>query len=282
MATIPPSALLRDDVQPAGSLLRRVSRWWLLLALFGQGLFLVYIVGFYLPPALRGDFAAWSQHRETIDGYVAGDLAGNILFGLHVLLAAVLTLGGILQLSPALRARHPAVHRWNGRLFVLAAVMASVGGLWLVWVRGSFLNMASAVSISLNAALILLFVALAWQTARRRDFAAHRRWALRAFLAVSGVWFLRIGMMAYGLLAIGLLGAPEDSGMTFFSIWSFGSTLVPLLLLQLWFGASARPVSQQQAIAWGWVGLCLLTAVGIGGAAAAMWLPRLLAAWGMS
>ena len=50
-------------------------------------------------------------------------------------------------------------------------------------------------SISINGALILLFVALAWRSARRRDFSAHRSIALRAYPLVNGVWFLRIGLM---------------------------------------------------------------------------------------
>ncbi len=268
-------------IPPDHFLFQRMSRVWLLLALFGQGLFLTYIVGFYLPPVMRGEPAAWSQHRQVIDGYVAGDTLGNIQFGLHIVLAAILTLGGILQLWPALRMRFPSAHRWNGRLFVIAAVFASMGGLWLVWVRGSRLGMASALGISLNAVLILLFVALAWRAARGGDFTAHRRWALRAFLAVSGVWFLRIGLMAYGLLAIGLLGAPESSGAAFFALWSFGSYLAPLLVLQLWLHTDAGPPARQRSIAWGWGGLVLLTAIGIGGAAAVMWLPPLLAGWGV-
>lgn len=264
-----------------GLFAHRAARWWLGLALFGQGLFLLYIVGFYLPPVLRGDISGWSQNRDVIHAYVAGDFAGNIQFGLHVLAAAVLTLGGILQLSPRLRARYPAVHRWNGRLFVVAALLASLGGLWLVWVRESRLNMASAVSISLNAALILLFVGLAWKAARGRDFASHRRWAMRAFLAVSGVWFLRIGMMAYGLLGIGVFGVPKSSGMLFFTIWSFGSTLVPLLLLELWFRIELRTATAQRALAFGWAALILLTSIGVAGAAMVMWLPALLGGWGL-
>lgn len=45
----------------------------------------------------------------------------------------------------------------------------------------------------------MVFVALAWRSALARDFAIHRRHALRAWLLVNGVWFLRIGIMLAGL-----------------------------------------------------------------------------------
>ncbi|QMW21912.1 DUF2306 domain-containing protein [Sandaracinobacteroides saxicola] len=265
MATVPLPAA-------AAPSLRRAIMAWGWIAVVGQLLFLGYIIALYAPPLVTGDFIRWSRGGHAIDAYVPGDRTGNIQFGLHILLAAILTLGGLLQLSPRLRARLPAVHRWNGRLFVVAAILASLGGLWLVWVRGSRLNMASATAITLNAALILAFVILAVAAARRRDFAGHRRWALRAFLAVSGVWFLRVGMMAFALIGIGLLGLPKQSAQAFFAVWSFGSTLVPLLLLELTFRATG---GAQRALSYGFWLLSALTAVGIAGAAALMWWPHL-------
>ena len=251
---------------------------WFAVTVAGQLLFSAYIIAFYAPPALRGNFAGWSMHRQVIDGYVAGDTAGNVQFGAHVLMAAILTLGGMLQLWPALRARVPGLHRWNGRVFVVTALLAALGGLWLVWVRGSRLDMASGVSITLNAVLILGFVGLAWRAARDRDFAAHRRWAVRAFLVVSGVWFLRLGIMAFGLIASGLLGLPKTLSLAFFPIWSFGSYLVPLAVHELYLRARASDsVAAPYAMAGGMMVLTLLMMVGIVGAMMVFWVPPLRA-----
>ena len=131
--------------------MRQAAMAWFAVAAVGQLLFAVYIIAFYAPPAVRGSFADWSRYRRVIDGYVAGDTAGNIQFGVHVLMAAILTIGGILQLLPAVRARVPALHRWNGRVFVVTAIAAALGGLWLVWVRGSRLDMNNAAAVTLNA-----------------------------------------------------------------------------------------------------------------------------------
>lgn len=256
--------------------LPRVVRLWMLVTAIGQAVFLFYIIGFYAPPVARGTLADWSRHRQVIDGHVAGDTAGNVMFGAHVAVAAVLTLGGVLQLWPALRRNAPVLHRWNGRLFVACALFAALGGLWLVWVRGSRLGLLNASATSLNAVLILVFVVLAWRAARARNFTAHAEWAIRAFLVVSGVWFLRIGLMAFALLAGGVFGAPEAMIESFFTVWGFGSVLVPLAVYELY--RRARDTGSRRArsaMAAGLLALTLLMAVGIAGATMMMWLPPL-------
>ena len=46
-----------------------------------------------------------------------------------MLVAPVALLLGPWQFVPGLRARHPAFHRWSGRIYVAACVVAGVGGL---------------------------------------------------------------------------------------------------------------------------------------------------------
>ena len=96
----------------------------------GQLLFTAFILAFYYPASLSGNFAAWND-KPLIKGFVAGDLSGNLFFAVHVLMAAVITFGGLVQLVPAIRSRRPALHRWNGRLYLVSAIMLSLGGLWL-------------------------------------------------------------------------------------------------------------------------------------------------------
>ena len=96
----------------------------------GQLLFTAFILLFYYPPSLSGDFAAWNA-KPLIKGFVPGDPGGNLFFAAHVLMAAVITFGGLVQLVPAIRGRWPAIHRWNGRLYLLSALVLALGGLWL-------------------------------------------------------------------------------------------------------------------------------------------------------
>jgi hypothetical protein len=199
------------------------------------------------------------------------------MFAIHVLLAAVVTLGGLFQLVPALRRRAPALHRWNGRLFFVVAYVMALGGLWLTWGRSTYLSLISAVSVSLNGVLILVFATLAWRSAQKRQIAAHRRWALRAFLAVNGVWFLRVGIMAWVLASGGGLGMNRSLSGPADIVLQFGSYLIPLAALEAYLRAErGESRATRRRIGALLVALTIVTAVGIAGAVAFMWGPYML------
>ncbi len=257
-------------------ILRRSGICWFLVAATGQVAFIWMIIAHYGRKTLASDFAGWND-KPIIKGYVPGDDAGNLMFGVHVLLAAVVTLGGLLQLIPAIRQRLPILHRWNGRLFIVIACVMALGGLWMTWVRPAFLSQISALAITLNAGLILLFVTQAFRMARARRFDDHRRWAMRAFLAVNGVWFLRLAVMAWVLMSGGGLGMNNSfSGPADIAL-QFGAYLLPVAILEIYF----RAQDSRSAAAKRWTaGLIFLatalTAVGVAGAVAFMWGPYML------
>lgn len=257
------------------SLLRRSGVIWFGVAAIGQAAFIWMILAHFGRRTLTGDFAGWND-KPLIKGYAPGDDAGNVMFAVHVLLAAVVTLSGLMQLIPALRRRAPALHRWNGRVFLVVAVVMAVGGLWLTWGRETYLSLISAVAVSVDGALILIFAALAWRTAVQRDFEAHRRWAMRAFLAVNGVWFLRVGLMAWALSTGGLgmnktLSGPADI------VLQFGAYLIPLALFEAYWraGRSPRPGVQRLTVA-AMALAAAVTALGVFGAIAFMWGPYMI------
>lgn len=155
--TPPPSS-------PGSALLRRSGLVWYLTAAVGQLAFVWMIAHHYGGHTLRGDYPGWND-KPIIKGYVAGDTAGNIMFAAHVLLAAVITISGLMQLTPQIRQRLPALHRLNGRLFLVLAYVMALGGLWLGWVRGAHLSTNSDAAVTLNGVLILIFVTVAWRLA---------------------------------------------------------------------------------------------------------------------
>src|SRR5882762_6201186 len=130
------------------------TRLWFIVAVIGQWAFVYYIAAFYGGPTLQGHFEAWNR-KDLITGYVAGDHVGNLYFAAHVLMAALITTSGALQLFPQIRARAISFHRWNGRLYILTAVLMALGGLWLVWVRGTYLTLYGAASSTILAVLIM-------------------------------------------------------------------------------------------------------------------------------
>jgi hypothetical protein len=271
-------SLPRNPVMPAASAPSRAlssgAAFWLATALLGQAAFIAFIALFFGDALASGDLAAVND-KPHITGYAPGDLLGNVQFLGHALLGGLVTLAGLWQLVPALRQRWPAVHRWNGRVFLSVALVVTLTGFSLVWLRGSRLGIGSDVSISLNGLLIVAFAVLAWRSARRRDFATHRRHALRAWLLVNGVWFLRIGIMLAGLLLTPLGIRIDYQGPVFIGV-SIASWLLPLVVLELYFRAERSRHAAAKVAMGSLLGVfAVLTLAGSAAAAAFMWWPVL-------
>lgn len=257
----------------AGSvLLRRSGQAWYLTAAVGQLAFLWMIIAHYGSKTFRGNYAGWND-KPIIKGYVAHDLAGNIAFGAHVLLAAVITFGGLLQLIPLIRSRWPALHRWNGRVFLVIAYFMALDGIWLTWIRPTYLSIISGVAVTVDGLLIIIFASMTWRLAVIRRIDAHRPWAMRTFMVVSGVWFMRVFIMAWAIITHGAgmsetLSSPVDVALQFSAIG------VPLAGLEIYLHAQRN---DNRVVRYAVAGLILiltgLMAVGIFGAFVFLWAP---------
>lgn len=241
----------------------------------GQLLFAAYIVGFYARSAWLGRLDDWN--KVLPHGHVPGDTAGNVLLGLHLAFAVLIIVGGLLQLLPALRRSRPRLHRWNGRVYLIAALTLSAGGVVMLWTRGGVGDLSQHLALTLNAVLIAGFAAIALHHARARRFEAHRRWALRLFLAVGGVWFFRVGLSLWILANGGAIGFdPKTFSGPALTVIAFGQYLVPLALLELYLRAQcAAAAAPRIAMAATLATLSLLLGAAIAAAALMLWLPRL-------
>lgn len=248
---------------------------WFLCAAAGQIMFAAYLAIFYGGGALGGDVSVWN--RIMAQGYIPGDGPGNAAVMIHVLLALVITLGGLIQLTPQVRAAVPAFHRWNGRVYLTLAVVITLAGLWLTWGRPSPGGSINQLAITLNGVLILMCAGFAVRHAIARRIDEHQRWATRLFLVVSGVWFLRImvsGWIAFHQAPL-WLGDHLDGPMGV--AFGFASTLLPLAVYELYWrarvGAGLWP---KRTMAAGFIVLAGLTAFGSYAAALIMWLPHII------
>src|SRR6201993_3099444 len=214
----------------ANTALKAAARFWFVVAVIGQLIFAVAVASFYGLTALRGDYHGWSKF--ITHGYVPGDTVGNFAVAMHVSTAVVVMSAGALQLIPGVRDRFPVFHRWNGRIYMLTAVMLSIAGLYMTWIRGSVGDLAQHIGSSLGAVLIWLCAAMALRYALVRDFKTHRRWALRLFLVASAAWFLRLAFFLTLLLFKGPFGFnPQTFTGPFLTIMTFAQYLVPLAAL---------------------------------------------------
>jgi hypothetical protein len=264
-----------DRYRPGGRLLGFAAKAWFIVAILGQLLFVTYVIGFYGRAAAQGRPELWN--KVLPHGYVTGDTFGNIVVAMHLAFAAYITLGGALQVISGVRRWFPTLHRWNGRAYMVSAFIMSAGGLVMVWTRGTVGGPAQAVAISINALLIMLCAVMTLRHALARQFDVHRRWALRLFLVVSGVWFFRIGLMFWIAVNQGPVGFDPHTfrGPALVAL-AFGQYLLPLAMLELYFRAQKSRSAAAQGIMAASLGmLTLVTAAGIAAAFMFMWLPML-------
>jgi hypothetical protein len=267
------------DSIPAQSLANRLligsARFWFVVAAIGQGAFIAFIALAYGSAAIRADFVAWNEPNHIV-GYVTGDGFGNAAVISHVLLAGIVTTMGLLQMLPALRARWPKWHRWNGRAFVVIAMITAVSGLWMTWIRGARLSTLAPIGTTVNGMLILLVASYAWYLAINKRFVEHQRWATHLFLLVNGVWFLRVGMMAWFLLNQGPRGNTAGMDGPFDLTWSFASFLLPMAVYEWyrWAKSNTRAAPKIYA-AIAIIAFTVLTGIGSFGAYWMMWRPHM-------
>jgi hypothetical protein len=247
--------------------------WWLTTAL-GQWIFMAYVLSFYGPLLMTG--IEGLKKAPLANGYMPGDTVGNAALAGHLMFAVIIMGGGPLQLVPQIRARLPAFHRWLGRTYMFTAVASAFVGLYLIWTRPLFGSLVNNIGTSLDGLLIIVFAAIALRYAIARDIRTHRRWALRLFMVVSAVWFIRIGFRVWNLLTGGIgIDSGSFSG-PFVAFWHFGQYLLPLAVLELYF--RARDTANEQAryaVAFGLFSFTVLMGMGITLVTLKSWLPRL-------
>ena len=256
----------------AGRVLKRSAELWFLTAIAGQWIFVAYIAAHPVYLILSGGLQGLTRTHMP-QGYIPGDTAGNLTLAAHVFLAVVIIGGGPLQLIPHIRSRFPAFHRWNGRVYMTGAAVSAAGGFYLTWARPTVGNILQNIAISIDAVLIVMFAVVALRYALARKIDIHRRWALRLFMVVSAVWFLRIGYRLWSYFS-GITGIKFER---YFDILVFAQYLVPLAILEIYLRTRDRAGARGLLAMSGTLfGITVIMAFGIYLTTMNMWLPRIL------
>lgn len=128
---------------------------------------------------------------------------------LHIVSVIPYSVLGALQFAPAFRRRRPGWHRAAGRLLVVFGLTTALTGLWMAhfypWPEGD--GEAVYVLRLVFGAAMTMSVALAVDAIRRRDFAAHGAWMIRAYAIGMGAGTQVLTHLPYFLL----VGTPGES-----------------------------------------------------------------------
>ncbi len=166
-------------------------------------MFGVYILAFYAGAVADRDLASWNAVLPRL--YEENRPAASIAIGLHFAAGGLILVLGCVQLVSPLRRRHPAVHRALGRIYVVASLLAGVGGLVFIAAKGTVGGLVMDIGFGLYGVLMVAAAVQTYRYARARELLRHRAWALRLFALALGSWLYR---MDYGfwLLLTGGMG----------------------------------------------------------------------------
>ena len=140
-------------------------------------------------------------------------LAMPIPILLHILAALPYSMLGAFQFAPGFRRNHRSLHRAAGRALVVLGLIVALSGLWMTliypWPE------ADGVAVYLERLVfgtaMLVSMVLGVNAIRRRDFAGHGNWMIRAYAIAMGAgtqvlthmpWFILVGRPTEGPRAV--------------------------------------------------------------------------------
>ena len=190
---------------------------WILMTLLsvGVGIYAIVLV------SVLGEGSPDIVHRMPVIGTS------------HFVFSGIALIVGPFQFLTRVRQSHPLVHRSLGRLYLVSVLLGGLAGLAMAPSSPSG-QLVGQVGFGVLALLWLYSGAMAYGSARRRDFASHRIWMLRNFALTFGAVTLRIYL---GLFAAAGVPFAESYPLVAWLAW------VPNLVLVEWWlhhGAPGR------------------------------------------
>jgi uncharacterized membrane protein len=145
----------------------------------------------------------------------------------HLGFGAIALVVGPIQFIPQIRQKAPQIHRWLGRIYLIAILFGTIAATYM----GLVITETRALGQS------LLFLAVAWATtarvgwvaALRRQFNLHREWMIRSYVVTFAFVLFRLlgGLGAFAWLS-------DDASMVMNSWLAWA---IPLLITQVVFDA---------------------------------------------
>lgn len=113
---------------------------------------------------------------------------------MHFMGGSLALLAGAMQANASLRLRFISLHRWVGRVYVIAIAGGAVAGFVLA-LHSSAGNVARS-GFALLAVCWFITTLVAYRSIRQRNVAAHRRWMIRSYALTLAAVTLRIYLPA--------------------------------------------------------------------------------------
>ena len=155
--------------------------------------------------------------------------------GLHAAPAILWSIMIPLQHVDSLRTRWPAFHKGSGYIILSISLLLSMTGYWFYiskhaythtdWFHIHDFNGLSPISWPTFELSTFAFAPVYWltlyktaATARSKDFASHRKWAVLHTMAASVISLERVGLVILYTVGYALTLFPRERGHEFFNV----------------------------------------------------------------
>jgi hypothetical protein len=246
------------QTRPARAAAQWTGRFFYLAAFLGLGIFGIYI----LLRATGATFETFHQWRQLISGppmEAPSQWIASLGIGMHFFMGAILVLAWPILFSSRIRARHRLVHRWTGRVYVTAGLLAGIGGLSFILARRD--GGGPHVAFAIWGTVMMLSSVMAFIHARARRFDLHRAWAIRLFAMVLGSWIYDLEFRAWEDLAGGIGIGPPGSPGIFDHAVSYLFFVPNLLVAEYFIRNKHKQIDRHRVITWAGLGAAALTGV---------------------
>lgn len=169
--------------------------WWVFI------LFIILMTGVTLLTA-RALFAEQKQLPLVSFIYVYYSF-----LAIHIVLATIAVLAGIIQFFPHIRQNHIQVHRASGRIYVGSVFISGVTALFVALFTERFDEQIAFITLDV---IWLLSIWKAFRAIRRKNVAEHRLWMVRNYAITLAAIFAR-GIVPVMIL-LQLLKGPLPAG----------------------------------------------------------------------
>jgi len=257
------------------ALYRFSSRALLAIVWISSFIFGLYILANYAAAYFENDLQRWNNVLPEI--YDPSQPQASVGIGLHFAAGGLILVLGGMQLIDSIRSNYPRVHHWTGRLYIFLSMVAAIGGLSFIAIKGTVGGLVMDIGFGLYG--ILMFVA-AVQTVRyamARQLLDHQAWAWRLYALAIGSWLYR---MDYGLWLIltDWVGHTDEFDGWFDHIMAFFFYIPNLLIVELMIRARSQASSKRlrTTASVTMICACLLLVVATWGFARVAWLPAIV------
>ncbi|MCE0538200.1 DUF2306 domain-containing protein [Kineosporia rhizophila] len=192
----------------------RGAHWWIVLT---SAAIAVFAPLPYMTTSLEG---LGRDPDALAANYVTQPAWFQVALYVHIFGSALALVLSPIQLSARVRARVPRLHRVTGRIVLLAILLGGTSALVIAPA-----NDAGPIGVAGFGLLGLSWLGcagLALRSVLRRDFAAHRRWAIRTFALTYAAVMLRLWLLV-------LITAQSAAGVADQMAFDRAYLLVPFL-----------------------------------------------------